>query len=209
MIMKEIDYKIRNNELSLVSDRELLSIMLSEKASNELLEEINHDLYYLGKLDYHDLRRKGISHASSIKLLASLELGRRRKICNVPSRTKITSSTHSFEIFSFLADLPHEEFWCSFLNRSNIVLDKIRISKGGWSGTIVDIKIILREALVRKTHAIIVAHNHPSENTKPSEQDIGITNKLRDAAKIMDIVLLDSLIICGKDYYSFADNGLL
>ena len=112
-------------------------------------------------------------------------------------------------ILPYFADLTHEEFFCIYMNRANKVIKVDQISKGGISGTITDVRLILKTAILLTASGMIVAHNHPSGNLVPSEADSKITRKLRDAGQLLDIQLLDHLIIYDSDYYSFADNGLL
>ena len=125
-------------------------------------------------------------------------------------RPKITSSKDVYELlFPVLADLPHEEFWILLLNRSNKIIDKIRISQGGTAGTVIDIKMILKNAIEKLASSVIICHNHPSGNTQPSKADIEITGRLKEAARAMDIKLLDHIIIADNLYFSFLDEGLV
>ena len=125
-------------------------------------------------------------------------------------KNKITSSKDVFELFQQITgDLPYEEFWILLLNRSNKIIDKRKISQGGTSGTVIDVKLILKDAIEKLATSIILCHNHPSGNTQPSEIDISITTKLKEAAKIMEIPVLDHIIITDSSYYSFADEGML
>lgn len=110
---------------------------------------------------------------------------------------------------SIIGELPHEEFWCIFLNRANKIIAKEKLSQGGLSGTVTDVRLIMKRALEVLASGIIVCHNHPSGNMEPSESDTKITRKIKEAGAIMDIQLLDHIIVNGKDYYSFADSGLL
>ena len=109
----------------------------------------------------------------------------------------------------YFADLTHEEFFCIFLNRANKVIKIDQVSKGGISGTVTDVRIIIKNAVLLTASGVIVAHNHPSGNLNPSESDIKITTKIKEAGNLLDIQLLDHLIIYDSDYYSFADNGVL
>ncbi|HRR94201.1 MAG TPA: JAB domain-containing protein, partial [Bacteroidales bacterium] len=140
----------------------------------------------------------------------ALELGRRRKLAELPDTVQIKSSRDVFELINpMLADLKHEEFWILFLNRSNRVINRMKLSQGGISGTVTDVRIVMKKAIEFLASGIIVCHNHPSGNLNPSESDSKITQKIREAGNLMDIQLLDHLIISERDYYSFADNGLL
>jgi DNA repair protein RadC len=143
-------------------------------------------------------------------LLAALELGRRKSSATALKKDKITSSADAAALLQpHLSDLSHEEFWVLYLNRANQRIAMTAISKGGVNGTVVDPKIIFREALEQKASSIILFHNHPSGNTNPSEADIQLTKKVKEAGKNLEISVLDHLIIAGATFYSFADEGLL
>lgn len=202
-----------------LSDAEILAILLGSGTKNQsalelakkLLFSSSNSLAELGKLQLEDLIKiKGIGKAKAITILAALELGRRRKYASPVQKMQVTSSKDSFKVFQpMLGDLQHEEFWVMLLNRSNRVIENICISKGGTSGTVIDAKIILNRALQRLASAIIICHNHPSGNPTPSKADMRITEKISAAAKTMDIILLDHLIIADDKYYSFSDEGRL
>jgi DNA repair protein RadC len=202
-----------------LSDAELLAILISsgtkEKSAvdlgRELLLMVNNNLNNLGKLTISDLTRlNGIGQARAVTIAAALELGRRRKLAEIPEIPQIKCSKDVFDLLSpLLSDLPHEEFWILFLNRSNKVMNRMKLSQGGISGTVTDVRMVMKKAIEYLASGIIVCHNHPSGNLNPSESDTRITQKIKEAGNIMDIQLLDHLIISEKDYYSFADNGLL
>ena len=202
-----------------LSDSELLGILISsgtkEKSAvdlgRELLGSAGNNLNSLGKLSVNDLKRiHGIGVAKAVTVIAALELGRRRKLAEALHSQKINGSKDIAEIFQpLLGDLPHEEFWILFLNRSNRITGKMKLSQGGVNGTVTDIRIIMKRAVEHLASGIAVCHNHPSGNLNPSESDIQITNKIKEAGNLLDIQLHDHLIISDKDYYSFADNGLL
>lgn len=209
---------IRNGTASL-SDAELLAILISsgtkEKSAldlgRELLGTVNNNLNALGKLTIADLKKlNGIGDARAVTIAAALELGRRRKLAEMPDVIQIKCSKDVADIFQpLLSDLAHEEFWILFLNRSNKVIDRMKLSQGGISGTVTDVRLVMKKAIEYLASGIIVCHNHPSGNLNPSESDSKITSKIKEAGNLMDIQLLDHLIISDKDYYSFADNGLL
>jgi DNA repair protein RadC len=156
------------------------------------------------------MKIKGIGKAKAISILAALELGRRRKDSEPVTRPKITSSNEAAGIFlSLLSDIPHEEFWVAFLNRSNTLIERFQISQGGITGTVTDIRLIMKKALELRAVSVLVCHNHPSGNLEPSIQDKEITEKIKEAAKFFDIQVLDHIIIAGKNYFSFADQGLI
>ncbi|MGI5913574.1 MAG: RadC family protein [Bacteroidales bacterium] len=204
---------------SALSDAELLAILIStgtkEKSAvdlgRELLKQADNNLDTLGKLELSDIRKvAGIGEAKAVTIAAALELGRRRKMATPPTRAQVRSSRDAADIFQpLLADLKHEEFWLLFFSRSNKEISRMKLSQGGISGTVIDVRIIMKKAVECLASGLILCHNHPSGNTSPSEADIQLTRKIRDAGKLMDVNLLDHIIICGNDYYSFADNGEL
>ena len=153
---------------------------------------------------------KGIGEAKAVSVLAAIELGRRRRAEVVKKKLKVASSRDVFEIFQpILGDIQVEEFWILLLNRANYVIAKELVSKGGVAGTVADAKIIFRMAVDKLASSIILCHNHPSGNIKPSPQDVQLTKKLKEAGLLMDITVLDHLIIADTYYYSFADEGQL
>jgi len=211
--------KLLQKGTSSLSDAELLAILISSGTKKksavdlgrELLGMVNNNLNNLGKLTISDLRKlHGIGPARAVTIAAALELGRRRKLAEVEDVLQIKCSKDVAEIFQpLLSDLSHEEFWILFLNRSNKVINKMKLSQGGISGTVTDVRMVMKKAIEYLASGIIVCHNHPSGNLNPSESDSKITQKIKDAGNLMDIQLLDHIIISEKDYYSFADNGLL
>lgn len=201
-----------------LTEAELIAILISSGSKNEtavelskrILGSVSNDLNDLGKLSINELIKfKGIGEAKAISIVAALELGRRRKETKIAKREKITTSKDVYELMRpSMMDLPHEEFWMLMLNRANSVIKKELISRGGIAGTVVDSKLIFKTALENYTCSIIICHNHPSGNLKPSEQDIKITKNIKEAGKIMEIQLLDHLIITENGFYSFADEGI-
>jgi DNA repair protein RadC len=202
-----------------LSDAELLGILISSGTKDksavdlgrELLILADNNLNNLGKLTVPDITKlNGIGIARAVTITAALELGRRRKLAEVPEFPRIKCSKDVFDLLSpVLSDLPHEEFWVLFLNRSNKVMNRMKLSQGGISGTVTDIRMIMKRAIEYLSSGIIVCHNHPSGNLNPSESDSRITQKIKEAGNILDVQLLDHLIISEKEYYSFADNGLI
>lgn len=203
---------------STLSDSELLAILIGSgndkesavELSKRILQKAENDLFTLGRFTINDFVNnfRGIGTAKAVTIAAALELGRRRKESDRFKRKKVSSSQDGCDAFyAIFADLPHEETWALLLDRANKIIAPIQVSKGGISGTVVDIRLILREALNRYASGIILAHNHPSGNCTPSPQDKQLTKKLKEAAQWMDIALLDHLIVCDKEYYSFADEG--
>jgi DNA repair protein RadC len=211
--------KLMQKGTSSLSDAELIAILISsgtkEKSAvdlgRELLGIVNNNLNSLGKLTIADLKKiHGIGSARAVTIAAALELGRRRKLAEVPDVQQIKCSKDVADIFQpLLSDLSHEEFWILFLNRSNKVINRMKLSQGGISGTVTDVRMVMKKAIEYLASGIIVCHNHPSGNLNPSESDSKITQKIKEAGNLLDIQLLDHLIISDKDYYSFADNGLM
>ena len=153
---------------------------------------------------------KGIGEAKAIKITAAMELGRRHKLAQIQKRLKITSSQTVFDIMQpLLGSLEHEEFWVLYLNNSNSVLYKLQVSKGGITGTVVDVRLILRKAIELVAVAIILVHNDPSGNMRPSDADRHVTQKLKKGASTLEIKVLDHLIVTEKTYFSFADENIL
>ncbi|MEE4215874.1 MAG: DNA repair protein RadC [Bacteroidales bacterium] len=211
--------KLLYKGISSLSDAELLAILLgsgsNDKSAVDLAREIlsiaSNNLHRLGKLDVHDLvKLKGIGTAKAINIMAALELGRRRKSAEIIEAAKIRSSNDVYTIFNpLLADLTHEEFWLLYLNRSNKILSRHKLSQGGVSGTITDVRLIIKKALELLASSMIICHNHPSGNLDPSEADNRITQKIKEAAACFDINLLDHVIVTDNGYYSYADSGAL
>lgn len=187
--------------------RELTAVDLAQL----ILRSVNHNLHELAKLSLKDLMKfKGVGEAKAISILAALELGRRRKDSEVLKKPKITCADDAYEVIRpHLMDLNHEQFWVILLSRSNEVLKKVQISAGGVSGTVADPKFIFKEALEQLASGIILVHNHPSGNLKPSVADIDLTKKIKEGGKFLDIPVLDHLIFTNTAYFSFAEDGLL
>lgn len=202
-----------------LSDAELLAILIgsgnTEESAVELMRRVlascHNDLNELAHWEVRDYSRfKGFGPAKSITIMAALELGKRRKLQEVKERATIRSSKDIYELFHpLMCDLPLEEFWVLLLNQANKVIEPVRISTGGIAGTFVDVRSILREALLQRATQMAVVHNHPSGNARPSQEDKVLTQRILTAAKAMDIHLIDHLIVCDGKYYSFADEGLI
>jgi DNA repair protein RadC len=211
--------KLLHKGKQVLSDAELVAILIGSGNRQEsavalckrILASTNNNLNELGKQSVKQLMEfKGIGEAKAITIVAALELGRRRRGEEALERNKITSSASVFEMMQpILGDLEHEEFWIIHLNNSNKVLQKNQLSKGGITGTLVDVRLVLKTALEVGATSLILVHNHPSGALKPSEADKQITQKLKAAASSMDIKVLDHLIITEKAYFSFADKTLL
>ncbi|WP_300434190.1 DNA repair protein RadC [Christiangramia sp.] len=209
---------LQKGKLSL-SDSELIAILIGSGSRNEtavelskrILSSTKNNISELGKLSVNQLCKfKGIGPAKAVSIVAALELGRRRRLEEALEQKKISSSHSVFEIMQpVIGELPHEEFWIIYLNNSNKVIEQFQISKGGITGTLVDVRITLKKALEVGAVSIILVHNHPSGNLKASEADKQLTKKLKLAAESLDIKILDHLIVTEKSYLSFADEGML
>ena len=202
-----------------LSDAELIAILIGSGSRNEsavslsqrILASANNNLSELGKSSINDLMHfKGIGEAKAITIVAAMELGRRRRSGEALERKKITSSNSVFEFVQpLIGELPHEEFWILYLNNSNKVIKSGQLSKGGITGTLVDVRLVFKEAIQLGAIGIILAHNHPSGTLKPSQADIQLTKKLKIAGDSLDIKVLDHLIVTEKAYFSFADENML
>lgn len=202
-----------------LSDAELIAILIGsgnrdESAvalSQRILASADFNLNQLGKLSVQQLMQfKGIGEAKAITIAAAMELGRRRRGEEALEKKKITSSVSVFELMQpIIGELPHEEFWIIYVNNSNKVIQKQQLSKGGITGTLVDVRLVLKTALEVGATGLILSHNHPSGTLKPSEADKQLTQKLKTAAQNLDIKVLDHLIVTEKAYFSFADENLL
>lgn len=202
---------------SSLSDSELIAILIGSgnrdetavELSKRILESVDYNLNKLSALSAEQLMRfKGIGQAKAISILTSLELGKRRQY--EPSRKirKINSSNDVFQLMSpMFYDKEFEEFWVIYMNNFNKVLSKEMCTRGGLTSTIVDKRLVFKRALELSAVSIIVCHNHPSGNIKPSISDKELTKKIKEAGDSLDIRLLDHLIITEKSYFSFADHG--
>lgn len=211
--------KVMANGIQYLSDAELLAILMGSGTRNttavelarKILGGVSNNLHELGRQSISDLQKvKGVGPAKAISLLAAMELGRRRSGTPQADKIPVKSSETVFQVFHpLMGDLDHEEFWLLMLNRANRVLGRFKVSQGGLSGTVIDTRIILKKALDNLASSIIVCHNHPSGNKQPSDADVKITEKLKKAAEMLEIKLLDHIIIADKSYFSFADEGLI
>lgn len=211
--------KLIRNGKNVLSDAELIAILLGSgsteltavELARHILQQCGNDLIALSKLSVDELTKyKGIGGAKAVSIVAALELGRRRRQAEVPVKQVITSSRDAYELFyPYLADSLYEGFWVMFLNRANVRMSINNISEGGQAGTVADPKKIFKMALGQNASSVILCHNHPSGNLKPSEADIKLTRRLKDAGQMLDLPVLDHLIIGDEKYYSFADEGML
>lgn len=204
---------------SALSDSELLAIILGSgnnedsavELARKILASVDYNWQKLSKLSIKDLMKfKGIGEAKAISVAAALEIGRRKAAQEIPEKEKVTSVNDLYKIFSqYLSDLQTEEFWAIFLDQKNHVIYKTQISKGGISGTLVDVRVIFRIAIEHFATSVVVAHNHPTGNLTPSQPDISITRRIKEAGDLLDIKLLDHLIIGENSFFSFSEQGLL
>ena len=201
-----------------LSDSELLAILIGSGSRNEsavalcqrILASVGNNLNHLGKLSVHQLTEfKGIGEAKALTIAAAMELGRRRRLSDSPETPKIVSSRSVFELMQpILGELRHEEFWVLYLNNSNKVIHKAQLSKGGITGTLVDVRLLFKNALEHHATSVILCHNHPSGKLQASDADRDITKKIKLAGEQLDIQVLDHIIITETAYLSFCDEGI-
>ncbi len=211
--------KLMNVGRHTLTDSELIAILLRTGAkqitavelARKLLAQCNNDLTEMSRLSVKELaKEKGMGEVKAITLVAALELGRRRREAEAMRKEKITTSQDAVNIMQpHLADLIHEEFWLLLLNRAHVVINKRNVSSGGVSGTVVDPKMVFKTAIENNASSIILCHNHPSGNNKPSDADISLTRKLKEAGNLLEITVIDHIIIAGASFYSFADEGMI
>ena len=200
-----------------LTDAELVAILIRAgtprrsalELAREILAAVDNDLNALATAAPSELmKRPGVGEAKALSIIAALELGQRRREGTPRERARITSSALVFEELRHkLSDLQQEEFWLMLLDRGLRLIGTKRISIGGVHGTVADPKVIFRVALEAGASCIAVAHNHPSGQLRPSEEDLRLTRKLVDGGRLVDIIVQDHLIITGSGYYSFADHG--
>lgn len=202
-----------------LTDAELLAILLGSGNREEtavalakrILRDVDDSLSVLARKSVAEFQQyRGIGTAKAVTLMAALELGRRRRLAQANQQTKITSSKDVFERMQpILSDLPHEEFWVLYLNNANVVLHSEKHTQGGLTGTLVDSRMVLKQALLIGAVALILVHNHPSGTLVASQSDKILTKKIQNAAQTLDIKVLDHLIITEKAYFSFADENMM
>jgi DNA repair protein RadC len=210
--------KMLQKGVASLSDAELLAIIISSgneretavELSRRILNTAGNSLNELGKYDVKKLTSsfRGIGQVKAITIIAALELGKRRGSEEVSAKQKILSSRDIYNVlYPHLVDLPYEEFWILLLSRSHHVIGKVKIGQGGVSHAVADVRLIMKEAIDKLASSLVLCHNHPSGNNHPSREDDSLTARVAQAAKLMDIVLLDHLIIGQTGYYSYADEG--
>lgn len=202
-----------------LSDAELLAILIGSGSKDEsavdlsrrILKAVSNDLNKLLQLSLKELTNfKGIGPAKAVSVMAAMELAKRRRAQVAKVDLKVSCSQHAYERFlEFMTGLKHEEFWMMCLATSGKVITIRRVSEGGLSSTVVDIKKIFKTAIDHHAAKIIVAHNHPSGNLKPSIHDQQLTKRVLEAGNILDCRLEDHIIISDVGYFSFADEGLM
>lgn len=202
-----------------LSNAELLAILIGSGSVNEsavelmrkILNDCRNSLNELGKCTVEELcRYKGIGQAKAVTILAASELGKRRKAEEAGERRQIRCSQDIYSCFHpLMCDLPVEECWVLLLNQASRMIDRVRIGQGGLASTVVDVRCILREALLKRASSIVLCHNHPSGNIAPSREDDSLTQSLFQAACLMNIRMLDHVIVSDGAYYSYADEGRL
>ena len=211
--------KFLRQGMSSLSNSELIAILIGTGTRKQsaldlarlILQLAGNDLHQLGKISLSEMEKiNGIGPTKAIRIQACFELARRRKSTTPAIRPKIKCSQDAWKLLDgALTDLQHEEFWILLLNRSNQIIDQVRISQGGFSGTVTDVRLILNAAVEKLASGIILAHNHPSGNLSPSDADLKITKKIKEAAMLLDLSLLDHLILSDQGYLSMADDNLM
>jgi DNA repair protein RadC len=202
---------------SALSDAELLAIIIGSGNAEETSVELSQRIFQAAENNINRVSKfsvnylvsnfKGIGNAKAISIVAAFELGRRRKVEDMGNPRKILCSIDIYNYFyPVLCDLPYEELWAVFLNNANRIIDRVKISQGGVGQTSVDGKRIYKEALVRLASNVILCHNHPSGNPKPSNLDDETTFRIKKGLRLLEISLLDHLIFCEEKYYSYADE---
>lgn len=204
---------------SALTDAELIAILIGSGTasisavdlSRMMLQSVNNNLIELSKMTVTDLQRfKGIGQAKAISIVAALELGKRRRSAGGLQRKQITNSHDMFEYLQItISDEPYESFWIVLLNRANHIIKPLKISDGGMTGTVADPKRIFKAVLDHNAASLILCHNHPSGNVKPSDSDVKLTNKLIKAGELLDVAVMDHIILGDDKYYSFRDEGMM
>jgi len=210
--------KINDSTISRVPDHALLALLLTSEATRyfslekaaAVLKECDGSFYRLSKLKTQEIASLSyLGYADAVKLKAIQEFSNRSSIQEVLEKPKISCSDDAYKLFKHLSEQPYEEFWIMILNKANKLIDRIKISEGGISSTVVDQRKIFKFVLDVYGSGIILAHNHPSGNTQPSDADIKVTEKITAAGALFDFNVLDHIIIGQGQYYSFADNGMI
>lgn len=202
-----------------LTDAELLAILIGSGNSEEtavglmqrVLRDCNGSLNTLGRMTIDDLmnRYKGIGEAKAITLLAACELGSRRRREEVVEKRKINKSSDAYEYFASMRDLPLEECHVLMLRQNHTIIGEAIVSKGGITGTAVDVREVIRHAVLNRSTSIVICHNHPSGNLRPSRDDDDLTKRVAEACKLMNIQFVDHIIVSEIGYYSYKEEGKL
>ena len=211
--------KLRDKGPQALSNAELLAILIGSGTPGvsavELMQNVlngcSNNLNMLGKMSIRQLMaHKGIGEAKAITILAACELGKRRQMETPEERPDLSTATKIYRhMHPIMQDLDVEEFWVLFLNQNHRLIKKIRISHGGLSEVSVDLRIIMREAVLANATIMAVCHNHPSGSISPSRQDDALTESIRRACEVMRIRLMDHLIVVDGSYFSYHESGKL
>lgn len=214
--------KIKLHGVEILSDAELLAVMLGSgtkdknvvELSREILDFVGGDLDQLARLTLHEFQSqfKGIGEAKAMHLLATLEFGRRRNAAKRGEDDSIRTSKDIVRLMHpVICDKPVEQFWVILLNRKNKVIGKECVALGGVSAVLVDMRLLLKPAIIRLASSVIICHNHPSGTVMPSSEDRALTRRVAAAVELLDMKLLDHVIITSdsEQFYSFADHGEL
>lgn len=211
--------KLMKRGIESLTDAELLAILINTGTkqnsvidlARKVLMAVDHDLNRLAKLTIEELSGfEGIGTTKAISLITALELGKRRAMATIMNKQQIRSSKEVGDLFCpLLGDLPHEEFWVLFLNGANKIIDKRQVSKGGVGATYIDVRIVMKAAIMQLASGIILCHNHPSGNLAPSQEDINLTHRLIQAGKLLEVRVWDHIIVSDTDYFSFVDENLI
>ncbi len=216
--MKNLTIQLNSRGRKHLSNAQLLALMIGTGSKFDLdvaynvLKKVGNNLQQLGRLSSNELQQiAGVSEEKASYIIASMEIGIRRESTPISQKPLIKSSTDAYNVLKAdLQDLNHEEFVILLLSQQNEVIDKVFISVGGIAGTVVDVKKIFRAALANSLcAAVILGHNHPSNNLRPSKADISITKRIKEAGKHLDLAVLDHIIVAGTSYTSLADEGLM
>lgn len=202
-----------------LSDAELLAILVGSGSTKEdavslmkrILSDCNNNLNTLGKLSIRDLcQYNGIGPAKAITIMAACELGKRRQLEKAEERPELSTATRIYNhMHPVMQDMDVEEFWVLYLNQAHRLIKKTRISHGGISEVSVDVRIIMREAVLCNATIIVACHNHPSGSIRPSRQDDALTQQLKQACDVMRLYLMDHVIVADGQYFSYHEEGKL
>lgn len=200
-----------------LSNAELLAILVGSGSTTEnavdlmkrVLNGCGNNLNSLGKLTIRDLcQYNGIGPAKAITILAACELGKRRQMETPEERPELTTATRIYNhMHPLMQDLDVEEFWVLFLNQAHRLIKKVRIAHGGISEVSVDVRIIIREAVLCNATIVVACHNHPSGNIRPSKQDDSLTQQIKRACDLMRLLFMDHIIVADGQYYSYHEAG--